>query len=65
MTQQELAEMAGVSRTAIARLETGEVDARGSTIRKLALALGVAPDELIEPREGHARTGSFSEDHDI
>jgi predicted transcriptional regulator len=46
LSQDELAKKAGVSRVAITRLETGKVDARFSTVRKLAAALGVEPTEL-------------------
>lgn len=46
LSQEELAEKAGVSRVAITRLEAGTVDARFKTVRKLAAALGVEPTEL-------------------
>lgn len=46
LSQEELAEKAGVSRVAITRLETGMVDARFKTVRKLAAALGVEPTDL-------------------
>lgn len=48
MTQKDLAEAAGVSRVAIARLEAEKASARFSTIKALAKALGVDPSELIE-----------------
>lgn len=47
LTQQDLADKAGVSRVAINRLERGDVDARFSTLRKLAAALDVPPAELV------------------
>jgi predicted transcriptional regulator len=47
LTQQDLAERAGVSRVVIVRLESGNVPARFSTVRKLAEALGVEPRELV------------------
>jgi transcriptional regulator with XRE-family HTH domain len=47
MTQDMLAEKAGVSRATVIRLEAGEIAARISTIRKLAEALGVRPEELV------------------
>ncbi|MBI4492177.1 MAG: helix-turn-helix transcriptional regulator [Chloroflexi bacterium] len=50
LTQQELAARSGVSRVTIARLESGEVDARFSTIKKLAEALGVLPQDLLAPQ---------------
>lgn len=46
LSQEELAKKAGVSRVAITRLETGNVDARFATVRKLASALGVEPTDL-------------------
>lgn len=46
-TQEDLAKRAGLSRVAIARLESTKVDARFSTIHKLANALGVEPEELV------------------
>jgi transcriptional regulator with XRE-family HTH domain len=49
LSQRELADMAGVSRTTIVSLEQGADSPFPSTIRKLARALGVAPDELMEP----------------
>ncbi|HXI19338.1 MAG TPA: helix-turn-helix transcriptional regulator [Chloroflexota bacterium] len=45
-SQEELAKRSGVSRPAIARIETG-TGARISTVRKLADALGVSPAELM------------------
>ena len=53
LTQQELAELAGVSRGTIIRLEAGADAPYPSTIRKLAAALGVAPQALIEDTETH------------
>ena len=47
LTQRELADLAGVSRDAIARLETTDRSALPSTGRKLAKALEVPPVELI------------------
>jgi DNA-binding XRE family transcriptional regulator len=49
MTQEELAAKAGVARTTLARLETG-ARAAPATARKLALALGMAPADLMEPQ---------------
>jgi predicted transcriptional regulator len=46
LSQEELADRAGVSRVAITRLERGDIDARFATVRKLAKALGVEPTEL-------------------
>ncbi len=47
LTQQDLADKSGVSRVTINRLERGNVDARFSTVRKLAAALEVEPAQLV------------------
>jgi len=49
LTQQELADRAGVHRVTIASLETTSGAARFSTVRKLAAALEVEPAELMLP----------------
>ena len=59
MTQQQLADKAGTSKANISRLESGDQNARMSTIVRLAEALDVTPEELVEwgaEREG-AETG--------
>ncbi len=49
MSLRELAELAGVSKDTIWRLESGtSTNAHPSTIRKLAKALGVEPAELTK-----------------
>jgi len=48
LTQRELASQANVSPTTVAQLETGKSEAQFRTIRKLAAALGVAPEDLID-----------------
>ena len=47
LTQRELAHLAGVSRGSIHRLENGQRGAYPVTVRKLAAALGVLPEELV------------------
>ncbi len=47
LTLRELEEESGVSYNTVWRLENGYTDARPSTIRKLAAALSVEPEELI------------------
>lgn len=47
LTQQELAEKAEIHKVTIARLEGGKAQAEFRTTRKLAEALGVAPEELL------------------
>jgi len=48
LSQQDLAERAGVGEATICRIEQGRVRPRPSTLRKLAAALGIAPEELTE-----------------
>jgi transcriptional regulator with XRE-family HTH domain len=48
MTQEALAEKAGISRTYLARLELGQQDPTLGTLRKLAKALKVTVGELVE-----------------
>ncbi len=52
LTLRELEEESGVSYNTIWRLENGYREARPSTIRRLAAALGVEPSELVVAREG-------------
>ena len=51
LSRKDLADRAGVSESAIYRAERGETSLRPSTIRKLAKALDVEPDELTS-RQG-------------
>ena len=46
LTQAELAEKAGLTTAAVARIERNEAEPRPSTLRKLATALDVAPRDL-------------------
>ena len=50
LTQEELAERSGVGIATIIRIERNQVEPRGSTVRKLAEALGVEPAELVRAR---------------
>jgi transcriptional regulator with XRE-family HTH domain len=47
LTQSELAELAGVARGTVHRLETLERGGYPRTLRKLATALGVTPAHLV------------------
>jgi transcriptional regulator with XRE-family HTH domain len=47
LTQQELAEKAGISKTALNRIELNKAEPHMSTLRKLANALDVDPTELL------------------
>jgi transcriptional regulator with XRE-family HTH domain len=52
LTLRELEEESGVSYNTIWRIENGYREARPSTIRKLAAALGAKPEELVWIEEG-------------
>ena len=52
LTLRELEEESGVSYNTIWRLENGHRQARPSTIRRLAVALGVEASELVVAGEG-------------
>ena len=52
LTQRELAERVGMTAATINRIENGVHEARLSSVRKLAEALGIAPDELIDWEAG-------------
>lgn len=47
MAQRDLSAASGVGSATIARLERGQHLARPSTVRRLAEALGVRPDEMM------------------
>jgi transcriptional regulator with XRE-family HTH domain len=46
-SQQELAERAHITRAALSRIESGAAEPHPRTIRKLAQALGVQPEDLM------------------
>jgi len=54
LTLEELAEKAGVGRNTIWRLEHEVMGAQPRTIRKLAKALDVEPEDLIKMEAGNA-----------
>jgi transcriptional regulator with XRE-family HTH domain len=47
LTQRQLGELAGVAHTTVQRLESLGRGAYPQTVRKLALALGVEPTDLV------------------
>ena len=50
LTQEELAEKAGITVAALSRIERNNAEPRPTTRRKLARALGVEPSDLL-PKE--------------
>ena len=60
LTQEELAQMAGINRVTLNTIEAGHSEPRAGTVRKLAQALGVepaalmAPDPVLDALEGKA-----------
>ena len=48
LTQRQLGRLAGVAHTTVQRLESLERGAYPQTVRKLAAALGVEPEALVE-----------------
>ncbi len=51
LSQRELARMANLAYGTVWRIENGHPEARTSTIRKIAKALGVEPRELVKGEE--------------
>ena len=48
LTQRQLGELAGVAHTTVQRLESLSRGAYPQTMQKLATALGIAPEELLD-----------------
>jgi len=48
LTQAELADMAGITQSALARMERPDTTPRRSSLKKLADAMGIAVEQLIE-----------------
>ena len=55
VTQQELAEMASMDRGYLLDIESARRRASVDTLDKLSRAFGVAPHELLMPRDSSAR----------
>ena len=48
LSQEELSEDSGLSLRTIQRIENGETEPRGDSLKKIANSLGASPDELID-----------------
>jgi transcriptional regulator with XRE-family HTH domain len=48
LTQRQLGELAGVAHTTVQQLESLRRGAYPQTLRKLAIALGIAPEDLLQ-----------------
>jgi transcriptional regulator with XRE-family HTH domain len=48
LTQRQLGELAGVAHTTIQQLESGKRGGYPLTIRRLAITLGVEPEDLVQ-----------------
>jgi transcriptional regulator with XRE-family HTH domain len=59
LSQAELAERSGVARATIVSIESGRAGAQYGTIRKIAEALGVEPEELLAIDTGGYYSGAF------
>lgn len=47
-SQEELSEKTGLSLRTVQRVENGETEPRGDTLKRLALAFGVSADEIVD-----------------
>ena len=47
-SQEELAEKTGLSLRTIQRIENGETEPRGDSLKRLAIAFDISPDEIID-----------------
>lgn len=48
VSQEELSEKSGLSLRTIQRIENGETEPRGDSLKRLALAFNVTPDEIVD-----------------
>lgn len=56
ISQELLAEDSGLSLRTIQRIENGETEPRGDTLKRLADTLNVTPDELIEWKQAEDKS---------
>ncbi|TCD01266.1 helix-turn-helix domain-containing protein [Pedobacter psychroterrae] len=55
LSQEKLSETAQINLRTVQRIESGETDPRGDTLKRIAIALNVTPDELIDWTEQEDR----------
>jgi len=69
LNQQQLADLVGVSKRSIASYETADIKPRGNVIKKLAGALQVSldyllDDEITDPKYGIEKAGFIEDAHE-
>ena len=62
MTQEQLSGLAGISRSHLAALESGQKSPKGETLWKIAEALGARPSKLIQMMEKQTEEGKQHDD---
>lgn len=67
MTQMELVEKSGVSKTTVVRAEAGDSPVNMANMRKLATALNITPDELVysDPDAGEGGSADQGDRGDV
>ena len=65
MSQEFLADESGLSLRTIQRIENGETNPTGESLKRLSNALNVNPDELIEKAKKYAKVIRFFEPIDL
>ena len=62
LTQESLSGLAGIARSHLAALESGDKIAKLDTVWRIAEALGIAPSELIRMMECESRNKAKGEE---
>ncbi len=61
LTQQQVADLAGISQSVLSRWETGQVEPGRSSQERLAAVLGIEPDDLLYAERVIARRRAVRE----
>lgn len=61
LTQQQVADLAGISQSVLSRWETGQVEPGRSSLERLAAVLGIEPDDLLYAERVIARRRAVRE----